>query len=833
MTIHSKILPTILFLLMVACQSPENSSTSLADRAANEEIARLLEAFPGRGALTDESQPVPAEKALMAFDVAEDLEMDLVLSEPQVNQPLEISFDAKGRLWVVHYNQYPYPEGVKITGLDNHLRVEFDKVPDAPPEGVKGADKITIFEDTDGDGTFDRAIESISGLNIATSATQGYGKIWVLNPPYLISFPDPDGDGIPNGEPTVHLRGFGLQDTHAVANSLRWGPDGWLYGTQGIFTYSRVGKPGTPDEERLEIDAGVWRYHPQKEEFEVFAQGGSNPWGLDFDDYGQAFMIGCVIPHLFHVVQGAYYHRQDGEHFNPFVYNDIKSHADHVHWVGDYGPHAGNNRSAAQGGGHAHAGAMVYLGGSWPEEYHNRIFTNNVHGARTNVDILERRGSGYVGSHGPDFLVANDAWSQMLSLRYGPDGSVFVIDWYDHNQCHSTDPHVHDQSKGRIYRIAHENDAWVQVDLGELSSVELVQLQLHENDWYVRHARRLLQERGPDRQVHRALRQILDEHPDVTRVDAAATIYSDLLRERGYRTGFYGKWHVKMADPAYRGADHFDEFEAIGRNPYYKKQPDGSLRHETEVIVDRGIAFVKNQPPDKPFALNLWFNACHAEDSDRRPGIGFYPWPRSLDGWYEEVTIAPPERNDPAFFESLPEFYRTSLSRERFFWSLNTPQKYQTNLRAYYRMVSGIDRGIGRFLAALEEAGLADNTIVVYSADNGYLMGNRGLSGKWSHFEESLRVPLIVADPRVAASERGKVSRSPVLNLDLPATFLDWAGAVVPVRYQGRSLATGAPRRFTSISRCGTASRPGRDCGTKISNMPATSTRGTTNFSTI
>lgn len=286
------------------------------------------------------------------------------------------------------------------------------------------------------------------------------------------------------------------------------------------------------------------------------------------------------------------------------------------------------------------------------------------------------------------------------------------------------------------------------------------------------------------------------EHPDVTRVDAAATIYSDLLRERGYRTGFYGKWHVKMADPAYRGADHFDVFEAIGRNPYYKKQPDGSLRHETELIVDRGIAFLENQPRDKPFALNLWFNACHAEDSDRRPGIGFYPWPRSLDGWYEEVTIAPPERNDPAFFESLPEFYRTSLSRERFFWSLNTPQKYQTNLRAYYRMVSGIDRGIGRFLAALEEAGLADNTIVVYSADNGYLMGNRGLSGKWSHFEESLRVPLIVADPRVAASERGKVSRSPVLNLDLPATFLDWAGAVVPARYQGRSLAplvSGAP----------------------------------------
>src|SRR5690606_11729284 len=156
--------------LLLACQNTtDQQPTSLADRAANEEVARLLEAFPGRGALTDDSEPVPAETALDAFTVAPDLEMDLVLSEPQVNQPLEISFDTKGRMWVVHYNQYPHPEGVKITGLDNHLRVQFDKVPEAPPEGVQGADKITIFEDTDGDGSFDQSTEAISGLNIATS----------------------------------------------------------------------------------------------------------------------------------------------------------------------------------------------------------------------------------------------------------------------------------------------------------------------------------------------------------------------------------------------------------------------------------------------------------------------------------------------------------------------------------------------------------------------------------------------------------------------------------------------------------------------------------------
>ena len=274
---------------------------------------------------------------------------------------------------------------------------------------------------------------------------------------------------------------------------------------------------------------------------------------------------------------------------------------------------------------------------------------------------------------------------------------------------------------------------------------------------------------------------------DQAKPNAVATLYSDILREHGYRTGYFGKWHAKMPK-GYRQSDHFDEFEAIGRNPFYKKQPDGSLRHETEVIVDRGIDFVKSQPKDKPFALNMWFNACHAEDGDRRPGIGHFAWPRTVDGMYDDIQIAAPRLNAPEIFNGLPDFLKTTINRERFFWRWNTDEKYQTNIRAYYRMVSGIDGAIGRFLAALEEAGLTDNTIIVYSADNGYYMGNRGLAGKWSHFEESLRVPLIVADPRVSDDEKGKATDAIALNLDLPATFLDWAGVEVPGRYQGHSL---------------------------------------------
>jgi len=277
------------------------------------------------------------------------------------------------------------------------------------------------------------------------------------------------------------------------------------------------------------------------------------------------------------------------------------------------------------------------------------------------------------------------------------------------------------------------------------------------------------------------------ENPDQARPDAVRELYSDILRSNGYRTGYFGKWHAKMPK-GYKREDHFDEFEAVGRNPFYKKQADGSLRHETEVIVDRGIDFIRNQPKDKPFALNMWFNACHAEDSDRRPGIGHFPWPRAVDGMYETDQIAPPRLNDPKIFESQPDFLKTTINRERFFWRWNTDEKYRTNMRAYLRMVSGIDGAIGRFIEELERAGLADNTIIVYSADNGYHMGNRGFAGKWSHYEESLRVPLIIYDPRAPKPVRGQVTDAMALNLDLPATFLDWAGVKAPKRYQGRSL---------------------------------------------
>ena len=259
------------------------------------------------------------------------------------------------------------------------------------------------------------------------------------------------------------------------------------------------------------------------------------------------------------------------------------------------------------------------------------------------------------------------------------------------------------------------------------------------------------------------------------------------LRKAGYRTGHFGKWHM-MAPQGFKPEEQFDEYEAIGRNPYFKTMPDGSKRHETDLVCDKGIEFLKSQPKDKPFCLNLWFNAAHAEDNDHRPGIGLYPWPPSVDGLYEDRSIPPPRLGAPSIFESQPQFLKDSINRERWFWGYDTPEKYETNVRAYYRMISGIDKGIARVLVALKEAGLADNTIIVYAADNGYYLGDRGFQGKWSHYEESLRVPLVIYDPRVAKTNRGQVRDEMVLNVDLPATFLNWAGATQPTRYEGTSL---------------------------------------------
>ena len=269
--------------------------------------------------------------------------------------------------------------------------------------------------------------------------------------------------------------------------------------------------------------------------------------------------------------------------------------------------------------------------------------------------------------------------------------------------------------------------------------------------------------------------------PPISAEHAAAS-YPALMRKNGYRTGFIGKYGVNAGGMK---SEMFDYFKPIGCNPYLKKQPDGSLRHETELAGDRAIEFLSANPAEQPFCLSISFNAVHAADGDKK---NHFPWPKAVDGMYDDVEIPPPRLSDPAIFESQPDFLKESLNRQRYFWRWDTPEKYQKNIRAYFRMLSGVDRVIGRVRLALEKHKLARDTIIIYNADNGYYMGDRGFAGKWSHYEQSLRVPLIIYDPRLPKKLRGKVLDQMALNIDLPATMLELAGLDVPGHYQGRSL---------------------------------------------
>ncbi len=460
------------------------------------------EVTPSQVVLTPDGYPyagLDGQQAATAMKLPEGFSVTVGASEPDVKQPIAMTIDDQGRVWIVE--AYEYPTRAK---------------------GDTGRDRILIFEDTDGNGTLDHRKVFYEGLNLVSGLEVGFGGVWVGAAPYLMFIPDKNGDDIPDAEPEILLDGWGYEDTHETLNAFTWGPDGWLYGCHGVFTHSKVGKPGTADAERTPLNCAVWRYHPTRHEFDVFAHGTSNPWGVDFNDHGQAFITACVIPHLYHIIQGARYQRQGGQHFNRHTYRDIVTIADHLHYIGAT-PHSGNKKSDSAGGGHAHAGAMIYLGDRWPEKYRNQIFMNNIHGQRLNVDILNPEGSGYVGSHGPDFLLTGDEASQILNLRYGPDGNAWMIDWYDMQACHHHENGLHDRTNGRIYKINFGDDSFSKpkTNLATASDQELAQMVLAKNDWYVRHGRRLLQERSQLRSIEASalasLRKIAMTHTDDTR----------------------------------------------------------------------------------------------------------------------------------------------------------------------------------------------------------------------------------------------------------------------------------------------------------------------------
>ena len=434
------------------------------------------------------------EKAVESMSLQDGFEVNAYAAEPMITQPMAFCWDDRGRMWVAENRDYES----RGRGFAN-----------------SGDSRILILEDTDHDGVADSRKVFAEGIPFPSGIAVGFNGLWLGAPPNLLFVPDRDKDDKADADAIeVRLTGWGIRDRHETLNSLHWGPDGWLYGCQGFATPSRVGKPAGegrlfkkgeafPKEikfrdEPVDINGGVWRYHPTKDRFEVVAHGFSNPWGLDYDGKGQLFITACVIPHLWHVIPGGIYHRQGGSHFNPHVYSDIRTIADHRH------------RSA-------HGGARVYLSDAFPKKYKNRIFMANIHEHAVLTDILEPKGSGFVGRHGDDFLLANNAQWIGFSVEIGPEGAVYILDWHDADICGKEVLH---KETGRIFRItAKDSQAkpWKgrYSDLALLKDAELVELQLSESAWHARRARLILQHRAEESRLepetHQQLRTILAE----------------------------------------------------------------------------------------------------------------------------------------------------------------------------------------------------------------------------------------------------------------------------------------------------------------------------------
>lgn len=444
------------------------------------------------------------QEALTRMKVPEGFEVKLVASEPEIRQPVTMTFDDRGRLWVIQYLQYPTPNGLKPVQVDQFLRTTYDRMPEPPPHGPKGADRITILEDPDENGHYRKAKDFVSGLNLATGLALGNGGAYVVQPPYLLFYADKNGDDVPDGDPEVLLTGFGMEDAHAFANSLQFGPDGWLYGTQGSTVTAKI--------LGIEFQQGIWRYHPTTRAFELFSEGGGNTWGLDFDRHGNVIAgtnWGGFA--MLHQVQGGYYIKGFGKHgplHNPYTFGYF----DHVPYQ-------------KFKGGHVTCGGIVYQGGAYPEAYNNQYLAGNLLSNELYWHILERKGSSFTARLGGDFLVANDTWFRPIDCLIGPDGAVYVADWYDKRANHVDPVDNWDRSNGRIYKVVYKGGAKADpLNLAKRTSTELLPLLKHRNCWYSREARRILAERR-DPAIIPELRKQAFEQKDASALEALWALY--------------------------------------------------------------------------------------------------------------------------------------------------------------------------------------------------------------------------------------------------------------------------------------------------------------------
>lgn len=598
-------------------------SAQIPAPAANDDVRKVVETFEGRGQQKDGSKPRSPAEAVATFKVREGLTVDVIAAEPDVMQPLYLSFDSRGRLWVTQYLQYQFPAGLKVTSYDQHLRAQFDKVPEPPPRGVEGADKITVFEDRDGDGVYETHKDVITGLNIASAAIKGAGGIWVMNPPYLLFYPDANDDDVPDGDPVVCLSGFGLEDTHAVANSLQFGPDGWLYGAVGSTTTGNVSSAVTKN---VKFEGQhIWRYHPATKVFEIFAEGGGNTFSCEIDAQGRVFSGSNGGERGMHYDQGMSGVKNFGKHgfaLNPYAFGYF----DHMATTGD-------RKRFSQA-------LVVYDGDLMAKEFGGKFLAPNSLQNMVYVTARVLDSSTFRAVDEAPLMSSNDRWFRPVDAKVGPDGALWMADWYDSRLSHVRPVDDWSKEDGRIYRVRPTSASMRRekaFDLHSTPVADLLQWLGHANKWFRRQAVLELAWRGEKSALPELLRFVRDaKNPHAFDALCALHLLGGLSEERSiellrHADPYVRRWVVRCTgDAGAAGVELTQALVVLARgesHPEVRTQLAASAKRLPDAValaVVRAMWGREEDVNDKRVPLLTWWALEMRAETAREALLGIF-----------------------------------------------------------------------------------------------------------------------------------------------------------------------------------------------------------------
>ncbi len=642
-----------------------------------------------------QAQGYQPQEAAKKMSVAKGLQIQLFASEPEVRQPIFVKCDDHGRLWTIQYLQYPNPAGLKRVKVDRWSRTVYDRVPKPPPHGPRGADRITILEDTDGDGRADHHKDFLTGLNLATGVAFGHGGVFVMQVPYLLFYPDKNRDDVPDGDPQVLLSGFGMEDAQSLANHLTWGPDGWLYGLNGSTTTCNI--------RGIEFQQGVWRYHPVTKEFELFAEGGGNLYGLTFDADGNLFYSsnGGLF---WHAVQGGYYQKSFGKHgplHNLYTYGYFK-----------------NTKNFGVTGTPT-TGGTIYLGDTFPERFREAFLCGNFLGHSASWWKVKPRQTTVEAEHGGLLFDSRDTWFGPTDLTLGTDGAIYVADFFDRRTAHPDPDANWDRSNGRIYRLqAADAPPPKKIDLGKLSGDELVNLLAHPNGWYAQRARVLLAD-PQDRTLWPRLREIA------------------LSQEDG-RYALQGLWALHVSG----GLDEPFAVQLLGHPYEYVRSWTVRLLGDSKTVSKEMATQLIKLAAQDPSPIVRSQLACTAKRLPAEVGLPIVQniLQRNLDNedlrvplllWWAVESKAISDQDSVLREFSDPELWKTTsyqqilLNLIRRYASAGTNEGYAACLKLLH---STPQNHVSKMLAALEQ-GLAERSAGLQGIGHGGLYAQFAASG--------------------------------------------------------------------------------------------------------